>query len=221
MNLDDRKKEQKKSITVGIIVAHPDDETLWAGGTILSNPSWKCFIVCLSRNSDAERSAKFDKTLKVLKSEGIMGDLDDSPEQKALDEKEVERAILDLLPQKHFDLIISHNPTGEYTRHVRHEEVSKAVITLWHAGKISTNELWTFAYEDGGKEFYPKPVENATIYRILTKRIWLRKYSIITKTYGFERNSWEAETTTRAESFWQFTNSYDAKKWLDNGGVLV
>jgi hypothetical protein len=150
-----------------------------------------------------------------------VGDLDDRPEQKPLDEKEVERAILDLLPPKHFDLIISHNPSGEYTKHIRHEEVSKAVIKLWHAGKISANELWTFAYEDGNKEYYPRPVENDTIYRTLTKRIWLRKYSIITETYGFEKGSFEAETTPRAESFWQFTNSYDAKKWLDNRGVLV
>ena len=150
-----------------------------------------------------------------------MGDLDDGPEQKPLDEKEVERAILDLLPPKHFDLIISHNPTGEYTKHIRHEEASKAVIKLWHAFKISANELWTFAYEDGGKEYYPRPIETATICRILTKRIWLRKYSIITKTYGFEKSSFEAETTPRAESFWQFTNSCDAKKWLNNGGVLA
>jgi hypothetical protein len=150
-----------------------------------------------------------------------MGDLDDGPEQKPLDEKEVERAILDLLPPKHFDLIISHNPSGEYTRHIRHEEVSKAVIKLWHAGKTSASELWTFAYEDGNKEYYPRPVENATIYRTLTKRIWLRKYSIITETYGFDKNSWEAETAPQAEAFWQFTNSYKANKWLNNGGVLA
>ena len=207
--------------SVAVIVAHPDDETLWAGGTILSHPSWKWFIVCLCRESDTERAPKFYKALKVLKSEGIMGDLDDGPEQKPLDEKEVERAILDLLPPKHFDLIISHNPSGEYTRHIRHEEVSKAVIKLWHVGKTSASELWTFAYEDGNKEYYPRPVENATIYRTLTKRIWLRKYSIITETYGFEKNSWEAETAQQAEAFWQFTNSYKANKWLNNGGVLA
>ena len=218
---DTAEMNRKIPKSVAVIVAHPDDETLWAGGTILSHPLWKCFIVCLCRRSDTERAPKFYKAIKVLKSEGIMGDLDDGPDQKPLDEKEVERAILDLLSPKHFDLIISHNPSGEYTRHVRHEEASKAVIKLWHAGKISTNELWTFAYEDGGKKYYPKPVENATICRILTKRIWLRKYSIITETYGFEKSSFEAETTPRAESFWQFTNSYDAKKWLTNGGLLA
>jgi hypothetical protein len=123
-----------------------------------------------------------------------MGDLDDGPNQMPLDEKEVERAIMQLLPPTYFDLIISHNPTGEYTRHLRHEEVSKAVIKLWHTGKISTNKLWTFAYGDGNKEYYPKPVENATICHRLTNRIWLKKYSIITSIYGFKKNSWEAET---------------------------
>jgi len=209
----------KKSVAV--IVAHPDDETLWAGGTILSHPSWLWFIVCLCRGSDKERAPRFYNALKIFKSEGIMGDLDDGPQQKPLEKKEVELAILDLLPPRYFDLIISHNPTGEYTRHIRHEEVSEAVIKLWHAGKISTNELWTFAYEDGNKEYYPRPVESAPLYRTLTKRILRRKYSIITDTYGFGKSSFETETTPKAESFWQFTDPDDAEKWLNNGGVLA
>lgn len=209
-----------KSKTVALIVAHPDDETLWAGGTILSHPLWNWFIVCLCRGSDKERASKFFNALKILRSEGIMGDLDDGPEQNALDEKEIEQVILGLLPPKHFDLIITHNPAGEYTKHARHEETGKAVIKLWHTGKISASELWIFAYEDGNKQYYPRPVENAAIYRKLTSRIWLKKYSIITETYGFEKNSWEAKTTPAKEAFRQFTKSFDAKKWLNNGGIF-
>jgi hypothetical protein len=149
-----------------------------------------------------------------------MGDLDDGPEQKALDEKEVENYILKLLPEEHFDLIISHNPSGEYTRHLRHEETGKAVINLWHAGQIFTNELWTFAYEDGNKQYYPRPVKNTPIYNKLTQRIWLRKYRLITETYGFEKNSWESNSVTKSESFWKFTDANDAENWLNNGAVL-
>jgi len=201
---------------VALIVAHPDDETLWAGGTILSHPSWKWFVVCLCRGSDAERAGKFRKALQVLKSDGTIGDLDDGPEQKPLDRKELHGTILDLLPAKYFDLIITHNPSGEYTRHLRHEETAAAVIELWNTGKISAGELWCFAYEDGNREYLPRPVETASICRKLTRRIWLRKYSIITETYGFEKGSFEAETSPRAESFWQFRNPYDAHKWLKN-----
>jgi LmbE family N-acetylglucosaminyl deacetylase len=201
--------------SVAVIVAHPDDETLWAGGTILCHPSWKCFTVSICRGSDTDRSPRFYRALKILKSEGIMGDMDDGPGQNPLKEKEIERIIIQLLPPTNYDLIISHNPSGEYTRHIRHEEVSKAVINLWHAGEISATRLWTFAYEDGKKEYYPRPVGYAPVYQTLTDRIWQLKYRIITETYGFEKGSFEAETTPTAEAFWQFTDPGDAIRWLN------
>lgn len=206
--------------TVALIIAHPDDETLWAGGTILSHPSWKCFIVCLCRSSDKDRAPKFYKTLEILKSEGIMGDLDDGPQQNPLKETEVEKSILNLLPQKHYDLIITHNPSGEYTKHLRHEEISKAVITLWNEEKIDASELWTFAYEDGNKAYYPRAIEKASFFHVLTDPIWLRKYSLITDVYGYPKNGWEEETTPKAEAFWQFTDPLEAERWLNIKGVL-
>jgi len=205
---------QSKKKTVAVIVAHPDDETLWAGGTILSHPSWNCFIVCLCRADDLDRSPKFYEALKILSAEGIIGNMDDGPEQEPLAEIEVERVVLDLLPKRHYDLVITHNPTGEYTRHLRHEETSKAVLSLWQDGKISATELWTFAYEDGNKEYLPRPVENANIYKTLSKHIWMRKYSIITQIYGFSPDSWEAETAPKQEAFWHLSESYLTKEWL-------
>ena len=187
--------------TVAVIVAHPDDETLWAGGTILNNPSWECFIISLCRKNDTDRAPKFYKVLKNLNAKGIMGDLDDGAEQTPLPEKEVEKAILALLPQNHFDLIITHNPKGEYTKHLRHEEISKAVIMLWNKGIIISKELWTFAYEDGNKAYFPKAIKDASIYEILDQKIWLEKYRLITQTYGFDTYSWEAQTTPKEEAF--------------------
>ena len=196
--------------SIAVIVAHPDDETLWAGGTILSHPNNKWFIVCLCRASDTERAARFSNALILLKAQGVMGDLDDGPNQHLLDEKELENEILRLLPNTPFDFIITHDSSGEYTKHLRHEEVNKAVFTLWHDEKITANELWTFAYEDGNKTYFPKAIEYANIFELLSENIWLRKYDLITKTYGFEENSWEAETTPLAEAFWQFKDSHNA-----------
>ena len=203
---------------VAIIVAHPDDETLWAGGTILSNPMWNCYVISVCRGSDVDRAPKFYKALKELNSGGIMGDMDDGPEQNPLNIQELEEVILYLLPEKHYDLIISHNPNGEYTRHLRHEEVSRAVINLWDNNKISTNELRTFAYEDDNKKYYPHAIKDASIYHELSQKIWQNKYSILSDIYGFGINSWELQITPRAEAFWQFTNILSAKQWLNNGG---
>ena len=53
----------KKSKSVAIIVAYPDDETLWAGGAIMAHLSWQCFIVSLCRKNDADRAPKFMKAV--------------------------------------------------------------------------------------------------------------------------------------------------------------
>jgi LmbE family N-acetylglucosaminyl deacetylase len=200
---------------VAIIVAHPDDETLWAGGTIISNPHWNYFMVCLCRANDKVRSRKFFEALKVLRADGIMGNLNDDPEQIPLEEKVIEDAIMQLLPAKNYDLVITHNPAGEYTRHLRHEETGRAVIRLWRAGKISTKKLWAFAYEDGNKAYFPRPQKKATIYRALTKPLWHKKHNIIIDTYGFSENSWESQATPKNEAFWQFTDAAGATDWLN------
>jgi LmbE family N-acetylglucosaminyl deacetylase len=205
----------KNSKTVAIIVAHPDDETLWAGGTILNHPDWHCFILSLCRASDKDRAPKFYNALKILAADGNMADLDDGPLQKPLDSGMVSNAILERLPPVRYDLIISHDPNGEYTRHLRHEEVGIAVIRLWSSEKISATELWTFAYEDGGKKYLPKPIEKAAIYQKLSQPVWEKKYNLITETYGFDKNSFEAQTTPLAESYWRFTNYADALQRLN------
>ncbi|HEY8780332.1 MAG TPA: PIG-L family deacetylase [Mucilaginibacter sp.] len=209
----------KKTKTVALIVAHPDDETLWAGGTILSNPEWQCFVASLCRKNDPDRAPKFEKALKVYGGAGAMGDLDDGPEQKPLAENEVQNAILQLLPSRHFDLVITHSINGEYTRHRRHEEVSKAVIKLWYSGDLKTDELRAFAYEDGHGAYFPVVVEEAPLFYALPHDLWEKKYSIITNIYGFDQNSWEAQTTPKEEAFWQFYNAEHAFEWLVNANI--
>ena len=208
----------KYTKSVVVIVAHPDDETLWAGATILQHSTWEVFVISLCRANDENRSIKFFNALKMLNAKGTMENLDDETAQKPLARELVAQKILETLPKRKYDLIITHNPNGEYTRHLRHEEVSRAVISLWYENKIFTKELWTFAYEDGNKSYLPKPTHSASILYVPTELIWQNKYKIITQIYGFTMDSWEAQTTPRMEAFWQFQNSLQAFQWLENGG---
>jgi hypothetical protein len=159
-------------------------------------------LLTLCRLSDPDRSPKFNKAMKALGAEGIMGDLDDGPEQIPLDGYTVQCAINELLPSKKFDLIITHGFGGEYTRHRRHEEVGNAVTTLWENEKLFSKEVWRFAYEDGDGKYLPKAVKDADLKIRLPKEIWQKKYDIITKIYGFGPSSFEAKTTPRKEAFW-------------------
>lgn len=202
--------------TIAVIVAHPDDETLWAGSTLINHPSWQVFIACLCRKDDPDRSVKFNKVLQFLGAKGKMGDMDDGPEQQPLPEKEVQSRILKLLPHKTFDLIISHSPKGEYTRHRRHEEIGKAVIKLWHMGKIHATALWNFAYEDGNRAYYPKAITKGTFLFTPDQENWKKKYKIMTEIYGFTTDSWEANTTPEEEAFWQFNNPGEALRQLNH-----
>ena len=219
LRYSDGAMSQDRSKSAAVIVAHPDDETLWAGGAILSHPLWNWYVVTLCRAGDPDRAPKFYRALQDLGAKGNMADLDDGPQQKPLAQDEVQAAILKLLPSRHFDLILTHNPTGEYTRHLRHEETSRAVIALWQSGQLSTDELWTFAFNDGGKSYLPRAVEAASVHHILPEDIWRRKYRIITQTYGFPSDGFEARTTPRSEAFWRFANPSDAQAWLERGGA--
>jgi len=235
-----------------VIVAHPDDETLWAGGTILMHPDVQWTVVTLCRKSDRDRAGRFLRAMEYLHVCGEMGDLDDGPEQSPLAEGKVQDTIVSLLhcdPSTssgwdgeqsrihRFDLIITHSPRGEYTRHKRHEETAKAVCELWKGGGLPARQMWMFAYEDGGGKKLPEPIREAD-FRLgsarygeslcrgvaqprlisvkLSDDIWRKKYHTITKIYGFGSDSFEAKAAGREEAFWCFGVGDEVKRCLRN-----
>ena len=80
------KPSQQKVVfnNCAVIVAHPDDETLWAGGTMLMHAEAKWQVVTLCRGSDRERRQKFFQALARFNATGAMGDLEDGPDQSPL-----------------------------------------------------------------------------------------------------------------------------------------
>jgi LmbE family N-acetylglucosaminyl deacetylase len=200
-----------------VVVAHPDDETLWCGGYILAHPEFHWRIVTLCRASDPDRAPKFRRVLEQLGAEGEMADLDDEPDQVPLAIQLVQETMARLLDGTRFSLILTHGPKGEYTRHRRHEECCRGVIELWRSGGIATERLWMFAYEDGGHAYLPRVREDADRRDKLTKKVWLEKRQLIMDVYGYGAGSWEAQATPREEGFWCFDGPQAAAKRAASG----
>ena len=169
---------------------------------MLMHQKMKWTILTLCRKSDADRASKFFRAVKEYGAEGLMGDLDDGPQHRPLDIELVRQTIIDLLPNKKFDIIITHSTSGEYTRHLRHEETGRAVLELWRSGRLSAGQVLAFAYEDGLKQYLPKAIRGADLFVELPEKVWHKKYDIITNVYGFGPESFEAQTTPRQEAFW-------------------
>jgi len=210
-----------QSKDVCIVVAHPDDETLWAGGLIFFNDTATTEIYTLCRASDPDRAIRFQNALAHFKASGGMADLDDGPEQKPLPIKAVQQTILGHLDKRSYDLIITHSPGGEYTRHRRHEETWEAIWSLWRSKRILSRSLWAFAYSDAEGSRRPLVEPEAHFLLPLEASIWDEKYRILKEIYGFSDDSWEAKTTPKTEGFWCFDSARAVKGWAQERGVLL
>jgi LmbE family N-acetylglucosaminyl deacetylase len=178
---------------------------------MLMHPETKWTVVTICRKSDADRAPKFFEALEEFDASGYMGDLNDGPEQNALDNGEVQQTIMELLPSDRFEVVITHSSAGEYTRHIRHEETAKAVMELWKTKRLGAEQIWSFAYEDGGQRYLPRAERGADLQIDLPGHIWQKKYDIITRIYGFSKDSFEARTTPRREAFWRFKGAGEYK----------
>lgn len=97
-----------------ISIAHPDDETIWAGGLAAR---LKCDIICCSVPArDPVRALKFFDACEVLGCRGILLPIKEEPPHP------LDLSMLDL---ERYDHIITHNEAGEYG-HAHHKQLH------WH-----------------------------------------------------------------------------------------
>ena len=108
-----------------MIVAHPDDETLWGGGH-LAQGGW--FVVCLTNGHNQIRNVEFYNAMRTLGANAIILSYPDKTDGKRDSWGEVKKWILEdintVVGYKNWDEIATHNPDGEYG-HVHHRMISQ------------------------------------------------------------------------------------------------
>ena len=203
----------ESALNAMIIVAHPIEETLLAGGLMQMVPHWRWRVISFCPGPNRERRRTFFEAMKRFEAMGSIADLNEGYTQQPLHDETVESEIELELPNSDFDLVITHNPFGEYSRHIRHEEVSRGVTSLWKRRLLRAKELWYFAYSDEERAHLPSAIETAHLSVSLSETVWQRKQEIMSDVYGFSKESWAYRTTPRHEAFWRFHSPEEAFSW--------
>src|SRR3989338_8757885 len=187
-----------------VIVAHPDDETIWMGGTILKNRNWDWTIFSLCRKNDADRSPKFSNVCEFYGAKGIIGDLDDEI-LLPLTTEEVINKIKEYLVEREYDYIYTHGVNGEYG-HLRHKEIHRAVSKMIKDGELKCKKFFYFAYIPGQMKSphnfdlkIPVPDKAAKEVVKLSGSEYKDKYKLITELYGFKENIFETLSCHKTE----------------------
>ncbi|HLC79118.1 MAG TPA: PIG-L family deacetylase [archaeon] len=184
-----------------VIVAHPDDETIWMGGKIIREKNLEWTILSLCRKDDPDRKPKFLRVCTELGARGFISDLDDDhPQDPLKDLSEVSARIEPICADKEFDIVFTHGEKGEYG-HNRHKEVHRSVLELIEGGMLKCKELFVFDYIRKENPFRCEPNPKATIKFELSDEEYERKKYLIHKVYGFEKGGFEYISCCPIENF--------------------
>jgi len=179
-----------------VIIAHPDDETIWVGGTLLKNKDkWDVTIISLCRKDDKDRAPKFKKVCKELNAKGFISDLDDSEQGdfKKISNKDIINRVQQFLKQNiNYDYIFTHAKNGEYG-HIRHIEVHNAVVEMLNNKQLKSKKVFFFSYIKDKKTEICYIDRNADKLIRLKNIYFSKKMQLIQKIYRFEEKSFESK----------------------------
>ena len=183
-----------------VIVAHPDDETIWLGGTLAHFPQVNWTIMALCRASDRDRAPKFKKICAHFGARAIITDLEDEGRlniQKSL--VPIKKLVVSAIKNKSFDYLFTHGLNGEYG-HERHIAVHLAIKQLVAGNFLRAKEVLFFNYKK--TDLAPR-ADSDFILKLSPKEL-ANKKKAMTDIYGFEINGIDTKYCTKTEAFKKF-----------------
>jgi len=135
-----------------MVVAHPDDESLFGGAQLILEHDWK--VVCVTNGNNSVRRSEFEEVMQVTNSQFEIWDFLDRL-YIPLKEEQLKIELLRVTSEKKWDKIVTHNSIGEYG-HLHHFQLHRIMSQI-------VDVMWTF-------DFGPTP---------LPEEVWEKKINLI------------------------------------------
>ncbi len=152
-----------------MIVAHPDDELLWGGAHLIKDDY---LVVCVTCGANLVRVNEFVQVMKETNDQYIMlgypdktnGERDNWDDHR----NNIYRDIEDIINLKDWNMIVTHNPEGEYG-HIHHKMTSALTTRA-----TTTDNLYYFGRYHSKKaigEYYHEMAPISDTYLSTKKRL--------------------------------------------------
>jgi hypothetical protein len=184
--------KSKNSIKSLLVVAHPDDETIFCGGTMLYFPKWKWQVVYMTKGNGNAPNEEFEKAMLAFKKNGVditsYKSLGQEKLKKGASEEEkttLESKWKEALDKQGFspDIIFTHNEKGEYG-HEDHKLLNKVV-------REYSSNVWEFICP--GASNCSQPYKERIKVVPLTGEILKTKTSIFNNNYTSQLYNWRGD----------------------------
>lgn len=183
-----------------MIVAHPDDETLWGSEELINN---RYLVVCITCGTNKKREKEIEQALKISKDRLIVLDKPDKVKGKRSDwkhyKKQIELEINYIMKKKNWNNIVTHNPEGEYG-HIHHKMTNKIVTKVYN--KNNNGNLKYF-----GKYYSKKRINKNKGAREIPEEVYDKKMEMVDvyKSQSFIKN--------RFNQMYKYENLVNAEDW--------
>lgn len=183
-----------------MIVAHPDDETLWGSEELINN---RYLVVCITCGTNKKREKEIEQALKISKDRLIVLDKPDKVKGKRSDwkhyKKQIELEINYIMKKKKWNNIVTHNPEGEYG-HIHHKMTNKIVTKVYN--KNNNGNLKYF-----GKYYSKKRIDKNKGAREIPEEVYDKKMEMVDvyKSQSFIKN--------RFNQMYKYENLVNASDW--------